>query len=105
LSFSCIISDGRVASINLFVQPQPERPVAIAETPPAPELAGVPIGATVNVLENALGNKAQVRQAHDGVEKIYSYVRGPCTGRFFRAPLKDLLYHVAQARLEVANCL
>jgi hypothetical protein len=29
----------------------------------------------VNVLEDSLGKAAQVRQAHDGVEKIYSYVR------------------------------
>jgi hypothetical protein len=83
LGFSCVISDGRVESINLFVQPQPDRPAAIAETPPTPELAGVPIGATVNVLEDSLGKAAQVRQAHDGVEKIYSYVQDPVQIDFF----------------------
>jgi hypothetical protein len=75
LGFTCVISDGRVESVNLFVQPQPQRPTAIAEAPPAPELAGIPIGATVDVLENSLGKGAQIRQAHDSAEKIYSYVR------------------------------
>jgi len=83
LGFSCVISDGRVESINLFSQPQPDRPAAIAETPPAPELAGVPIGATVNVLENSLGKNAQVRQAPDSTEKIYSYVDDPVQIDFF----------------------
>ena len=75
LGVACVISEGRVESINLFAQAQPQRPVAIAEIPPAPELAGVPIGATVDVLENSLGKNAQVRQAHDSADKIYSYVR------------------------------
>jgi predicted Zn-dependent protease len=83
LGFSCVISEGRVESINLFVQPQPERPAAVAETPPAPELAGVPIGATVNALEDSLGKAAQVRQAHDGMEKIYSYLSDPVQIDFF----------------------
>jgi predicted Zn-dependent protease len=77
LGVACVMSEGRVESINLFAQPQPDRPAAIAETPPPPELAGVSIGATVNILEDSLGKAAQVRQAHDGVEKIYSYVRDP----------------------------
>ena len=93
LGFCCVISDGRVESINLFAQPQPDRPVAIAETPPAPELAGVPIGATVNVLEDSLGKAAQVRQAHDGLEKIYSYVRDPCRSIFLSRVLRFTLLH------------
>jgi hypothetical protein len=56
---------------------------SIAETPPAPELAGVPIGATVDVLENSLGKGAQIRQAHDSAEKIYSYVGDSVQVDFF----------------------
>jgi hypothetical protein len=83
LGFSCVISDGRVESINLFVQPQPDRPAAIAETPPAPELAGIPVGATVDVLENSVGKDAQIRQAPNSAEKIYSYVGDSVQVDFF----------------------
>lgn len=83
LGVACVIAEERVESINLLAQTQPQRPVAIAEVPPAPELAGVPIGATVDVLENSLGKNAQVRQAHDSTEKIYSYVHDSVQIDFF----------------------
>src|SRR5260370_3721043 len=76
LGVACVMSEGRVEAINLFAQAQPQRPTAIGEVPPAPELAGVPIGATVNALENSLGKNAQIRQAPDSTEKIYVYVDG-----------------------------
>jgi hypothetical protein len=83
LGVACVISDGRVAAINLFAQAQPQRPTAIGEVPPAPELAGIPIGATVDVLESSLGNNAQIRQSPDSTAKIYSYVRDPVQIDFF----------------------
>ncbi len=39
--------------------------------------------ATVNLLESSLGNGAQVRQAPDSTEKIYSYLRDPVQIDFF----------------------
>jgi predicted Zn-dependent protease len=83
LGVACVVSEGRVVGINLFAQPQSPRPLAIAETPPAPELAGVPIGATTDVLESSLGKAAQVRQAYDSMDKVYSYVRDPVQIDFF----------------------
>jgi predicted Zn-dependent protease len=83
LGIACVISEGRVENINLFAQAQPQRPAAIAEVPPAPELARVPIGGGVDMLENSLGKNAQIRQAYDGSEKIYSYVMDAVQVDFF----------------------
>jgi predicted Zn-dependent protease len=95
LGIACVISDGQVESISLFTQGQLQLPVAIAEVPPAPELARVPIGATVDVLENSLGKDAQIRQAYDGTEKIYSYVMDSVQIDFFlqRSKVYLILLH------------
>jgi predicted Zn-dependent protease len=83
LGVACVFFDERVENINLFAQPQPQRPAAIAEVPPAPELAGIPIGATVDMLEKTLGKNAQIRQAQDSTEKTYSYIGDSAQMDFF----------------------
>ena len=83
LGAAFVISEGRVESINLFSQGQPQSPPAIEETPPAPELAGIPIGSRVEALEKAFGKATQIRQAQDSTEKIYSYLSDTVQIDFF----------------------